>query len=332
MRILSICLFTAGLSSALLAQTQIPSHLEVEVQNHRGYQLNADASLLAKTPNSPSTFAAPGAFQSSIFIGDIVSVNGATVKGTVFERVTSLNASTSFTPGSAIADVTRSGIYEWNLEFLNTDGTPIGRIFIQGMAGGPGPPGAPAQITRASYMVLGGTGAFLGVRGGYFQDDTDTAAPIPVTSAAEDPAYRRMNGGGNTHAHLYLLSNSTPEVVVTPAGPAVAHSSDFSLVTSSKPASAGEVLSIFATGLGPTRPGVDPGTPFPASPLAAVSSPVSVIVNGKAAEVLGAVGYPNTVNGYQVNFRVPSDVSTGTVSIQLSSAWIVGGQVKIPIQ
>jgi hypothetical protein len=45
-------------------------------------------------------------------------------------------------------------------------------------------------------------------------------------------------------------------------------------------------LSIFATGLGQTNPGVDPGQSFPSSPPATVNSPVEVMVNGKPAEVL----------------------------------------------
>jgi uncharacterized protein (TIGR03437 family) len=57
------------------------------------------------------------------------------------------------------------------------------------------------------------------------------------------------------------------------------------------------------------NPGVDHGQPFPSSPLANVNSPVEVSVNGKAAEVVGAVGYPGAVDGYQVNFRVPSDTT-----------------------
>jgi hypothetical protein len=40
---------------------------------------------------------------------------------------------------------------------------------------------------------------------------------------------------------------------------------------------------------------VQPGKPFPASPLAAVNSPVDVAVNGKFAEVLAAVGLPGAV-------------------------------------
>ena len=99
-----------------------------------------------------------------------------------------------------------------------------------------------------------------------------------------------------------------------------------------KPAAAGELLSLFATGLGPVNPGVDPGQPFPSSPLAAVNSPVVVTVNGRAVEVLGAVGYPGAVDGYQVNFRLPSDAGKGVATIQVSAAWIAGTPVNIALQ
>jgi uncharacterized protein (TIGR03437 family) len=63
-----------------------------------------------------------------------------------------------------------------------------------------------------------------------------------------------------------------PQVLATVNGPAVTHASDGSLVTSAKPAKAGEILTLFASGLGPTQPGVDPGQPFPASPLQVVKT------------------------------------------------------------
>ena len=130
-----------------------------------------------------------------------------------------------------------------------------------------------------------------------------------------------------------MIPMARPEIAMLPAGgPAITHSSDFSLVTASKPATAGEILSLFAAGLGPVNPGVDPGQPFPSNPLAIVNSPVGVAVNGKAAEVLSAVGFPGAVDRYQVNFRVPPDTAKGPASIQVSAAWISGAPVSIPVQ
>lgn len=133
-------------------------------------------------------------------------------------------------------------------------------------------------------------------------------------------------------AFLHLIPMSRPEVVITAGGPAIAHSSDFSLVTASKPAVAGEILSLFAKGLGPTRPGVDPGRPFPSRPLAVVNSPVEVTVNGIPAEVFAAVGSPGAVDAYQVNFRIPPDTPRGAAVVQVSAAFISGPAVSFTIQ
>jgi uncharacterized protein (TIGR03437 family) len=79
-------------------------------------------------------------------------------------------------------------------------------------------------------------------------------------------------------------------------------------------------------------PRIEPGDPFPSSPLAIVNSPVEITVNGQAAEVQYAGGYPGTTNTYQVNFRVPTGMSTGAARLQLTAAWITGSPVTIPVQ
>jgi uncharacterized protein (TIGR03437 family) len=148
---------------------------------------------------------------------------------------------------------------------------------------------------------------------------------------AEDPANRRINGGGPGQIVLHIIPMIVPQIATTANGPAITHSSDFSLVNASKPAGVGEILSLFATGLGPVR-GVVTGQPFPSNPVAAVNSPVQVIVNGNPAEVLGAVGYPGAVDGYQVNFRLPAGIAKGSATIRVSAAWIPGASVNIPVQ
>ena len=146
------------------------------------------------------------------------------------------------------------------------------------------------------------------------------------------PANRRTFPGGSIRQGIYLLPMITPEIVITAMGPAIVHATDYSLVTSAKPAKAGEVLVLFASGLGPTKPGPEPGQPFGTDPLPVATSPVEVVVNGTSDEVLYAGGYPGAVDRYQVNFRVPDGVASGLALLHLSSAWIASGDVRIPIQ
>ena len=131
---------------------------------------------------------------------------------------------------------------------------------------------------------------------------------------------------------LNLIPLFRPEVVITGKGPAVFHAIDSTRVTAAKPARSGEALTLLASGLGPTRPGVDPGQPFTVDPQQVVDSPVELSVNGNPAEVLSAVGYPGAVDRYQVNFRVPDGTEAGLASVQLSSAWIAGSDVIVPVQ
>jgi uncharacterized protein (TIGR03437 family) len=131
---------------------------------------------------------------------------------------------------------------------------------------------------------------------------------------------------------VYLIPLLKPEIVITRNGPAIVHASDSSLVTASKPAKGGEVLTLYATGLGPTRPALEPGKVFTADPLQLTNSSIEVSVGGQLAEVLYAGGYPGSSDAFQVNFRIPNGVAPGTPSLQLTAAFIPGGTVGIPVQ
>src|SRR5262249_44433410 len=147
---------------------------------------------------------------------------------------------------------------------------------------GAAPPGAPLGSIGNNKAITGGTGAFLGVRG---QVGLGQSAAIRIASVTEDPANRRLNGGGTSRHLIQAFPMSRPEIVGTATGPAIFHA-DFSQVTEAKPAKSGEVLMVRATGLGPTRPGVESGSPFPSEALQQVNSPVALSVNGQQAEVI----------------------------------------------
>jgi uncharacterized protein (TIGR03437 family) len=313
-----------------------PAILTIDVENIVEYQGDiSDSSKFATNPNVTPSAGARTFFVNVVF-GDIVTVNGQPAKGVYVGRPVGISLTPTPKPGQAIADRGHTSLRSHTFEILKIDGTPIGTIMSSGLDGGPPPAGAPSysDVTRGDYAILGGTGAFLGARGELVQRlQSLEVVPPRAASMAEDPANRRINGGGTLRFFLHVIPMAAPQIVSTAGGPAVTHSSDFTLVTASRPAASGEVLSLFASGLGPTNPGVDPGQPFPSGPAAAaVNSPVNITVNGKPAEVLGAVGYPGAVDGYQVNFRVPPDTPKGAAAIQVSAAWVASTAVNINVQ
>jgi uncharacterized protein (TIGR03437 family) len=326
----TICLAAAGMITASFAQTPPVAVLQVDVENFRHYQY--DVSDYTKFASDPSKTNAVNAknFPERISFADIVSVNGKPAKGTQVLRVTGVGLTPAAGPGQALADIIRNGFYISIYEILQADGTPVGSITVSGFAGGAPPPGAPLAAKGNNAAITGGTGAFFGIRGE--QTISDLPAPEQVASVTEDPFDRRANASTNHHVIFRVIPMESPAIVSTASGPAVVHASDFSPVTTAKPAKSGEILALIASGLGPTRPGVDPGQPFPSSPLQLVNSPVEATVNGVPAQVLYAGGYPGTTDAYQVNVQLPSGISPGMASLQLSSAWIPGVPVSIPIQ
>ena len=233
-----------------VAQMPPPVTLEIDIENYVQYwDDGGEPSKFASDAKDRTTTRIFAAFLSTLHLADIVAVNGRPAKGLYINRSQLLRFSPTSSPGLSIADIARSGGPGLqSFEILQPDGTPVGTIMAQWLVGGSVPPGSPAAIAS-------GNGAII--------------------------------GGGCLRMLLSLTPMSRPEIQVTATGPAVVHSSDFSVVTAAKPARFSRCLPI---GLGPVRGNVDPGKPFPTSPPALVNSPVEVFVNGVPAEVLAAVG------------------------------------------
>lgn len=323
-----IAMWTLFASFPCLAQAPA-TELKIDVSNLVLY--NYDTFDTTQFGTNPSRTSVPmKTYNFHITIGDITAVGAAPAKGTLLCRsVPMFVVRPNPTAGAqAIGDISRNMMDDCAVEILANDGTAVETVFFGGLFGGSPPPGAPSSSTMSNLIITGGTGALLGVRGqaGHVQFSPR------VASVTEDPANRRANGGGAASIVLQLLPMFRPEVVSTPGGPAVVHSSDFSLVTAAKPAKAGEILALFATGLGPTNPSVPFGQPFPAGSSQPITAPAALAVNGSPAEILYAGSYPGAVNGYQVNFRVPAGTPSGTATLRLTVGFIAGSTVTIPMQ
>jgi uncharacterized protein (TIGR03437 family) len=105
-------------------------------------------------------------------------------------------------------------------------------------------------------------------------------------------------------------------------------------VTGGKAAKPGDIVTLYATGLGPTNPPLAPGVQ--ATGVSPTTNPVTVTIGGitlSPADVLYAGLSPNSISGlYQINVRVPAGVPAGDVPVTMTIGGIssVGG-TTLPI-
>jgi len=104
-----------------------------------------------------------------------------------------------------------------------------------------------------------------------------------------------------------------------------------SLVTTGSPAHPGDVLTIYATGLGATSPSVPDGYPAPSTePLARATVTPTVTIGGVNAQVQFAGRCPTFVGLDQINVVVPQGITAGSVPLVIASG-TASGTVNIAV-
>jgi hypothetical protein len=261
------------------------------------------------------------AFRKYLIVADVVSVDGKPATGTFLAHGIAVNPSNALqpVPGRPIVDFSRNQAHQFVLEVLTPDRVQVGSLVGFWLGAGGSAPGAPAGAGVAT--VTGGSGAYSGVRG---QGANVGASNLRTASMLEDPAYRRVNGGGRLMLGFNLSGASMPEVT------AIYHA-DFTPVSASRPARSGDALVLQVRADWPARPSLEPGKAFSMEPLQSVATPVDVLVNDVPAEVVNRVGWPGTRDLYRVDVRLPS-VAPGMATVQVDGAYIRGLPVNIPVQ
>jgi uncharacterized protein (TIGR03437 family) len=99
------------------------------------------------------------------------------------------------------------------------------------------------------------------------------------------------------------VSAVVPGMGVLSGGIVIAQHADGSLVGEQSPAKHGEMLVVYAAGLGATNPPVAFGTASPLSPLARPQVPLVLTLGSEAVSIQFAGLTPTLVGRYQINFH-----------------------------
>jgi uncharacterized protein (TIGR03437 family) len=332
------------LSDVLVASPVIPSGLpgtQVAVtgfafsqtgsMGYRGVRSTTALGAATPVPRIEIIDAAALKLVSSFNIAEALIVNSSSLLTSVQKQLM-VNA----------AETTLYGISETGLEAIPlpaADASPAPQINAGGVVNGASyalapAPVAPGSIANIFGINLAGSIAQAGAiplpttLSGLCVIFDGVAAPIFSVSPLQVNVQVPWELAGKTTAQVSIASDAAASAPVTVnlariapgifthsdngQGPGrIVHSSDFSFVSTSNPATIGEVISIYATGFGPTAPVIATGAGAPTDGTLYVSTTPTVSIGGASAQVLFAGLAPGFVGLYQVDVRIPSAAQLG---------------------
>ena len=159
-------------------------------------------------------------------------------------------------------------------------------------------------------------------------------AQIPLECPAAGVVTATVTVGGQSGTQTFTLALASPGIFTVDgsgAGDGVIVHADNSLVSTAMPASAGEAVVIYATGLGATNPAFVTGTA--ANQINTTVLPVSVTIGGKVATVTNAGLTQGWIGLYQVSAIVPSGLSgSQPIVITVGSSYSSRAGVTMSLQ
>jgi uncharacterized protein (TIGR03437 family) len=192
--------------------------------------------------------------------------------------------------------------------------------------------GVRADATQNLPTSLGGTtvmfdGAAAPI---YYASDSFVQVQAPVTlSPLSATKIQAVSSSGSSNSVILPVITSRPGVFTYDAegrGQARASNQDGSpngdgtnLNGADKPAAAGSIISVFATGLGAVSPAVPSGNISPSTPVSTTTLPVSATIAGRDAKVTFAGLAPRQIGVYQVNVTIPLTAPSGADRLILTA-------------
>jgi uncharacterized protein (TIGR03437 family) len=205
-------------------------------------------------------------------------------------------------------------------------------LFGTGLASGTQTAKAPYPMSLSGVSVLiNGNNAAL-----YFVSPTQINALVPFGTTGATATITVQNGSATSNTVTVPVAATAPGVYSldqSGSGSGAILHANFSLVNDASPASAGETVLIYLTGMGSTNPTVADGTAGNASTLYNVVAPATIYVGGQPGTVMFnglAPGYPGL---YQINVTLPATLpGTGRLPLAIGTNNAYHDQVDISVK
>ncbi len=156
-------------------------------------------------------------------------------------------------------------------------------------------------------------------------------AQLPVEARAGPAVLQFTRLGFGSAPFPIILETHAPGIFTSAGNLGSVLRLDGRMVTLASPAQPGEGLSVAATGLGPTNPGVSTGVSGPANPRSVTLTMPLVTVGGQRASVQEAFLEPGAVGRYRVLFSVPGNLSGGNHPLWLEIGGKISNTVILPV-
>jgi len=181
----------------------------------------------------------------------------------------------------------------------------------------------PVALNGSRVSIAGKAAPLIYVSPGQINAQVPLDVPIGVQTLTVD------NGNGASAAYSVNVAAVAPAIFFYPV-PTVVKNASFSVVSAANPARAGDVLLVFATGMGQTTPAIATGRLIP-NDVVARTATVTGTIGGRPATVVYSIASPGFTGLYQVAMTVPTGV-TGSVPLMLQMGTVESNAVNINIQ
>jgi uncharacterized protein (TIGR03437 family) len=191
---------------------------------------------------------------------------------------------------------------------------------------------APAALHGTS-ATIGGAAArilMLGRMSGNNPPDY-IVLQVPFEASAGAGQLVVTNSAGAGTAFPITVAATAPALFFDSTGGIALHQ-DQTLVRPDSPARAGEMIFLYATGLGQTTPALASGAAGTLTPFQLVSVPVTATIGGSAATVVGAAAFPGVVGVYGVLVTVPSGLPAGNAASRIVAGGVASNTVTIQVR